>query len=180
MLLLGPFYNYIISNFNLIEISIFLLLYIYFLKLGSIFPDIDCPQSYIGKKFHILSKIINNKFHHRGFTHSALFIYFLIFLSLLINILFKLFYPYIFVFLDVYIFIIFYGFILGCISHILLDMFNSSGVCLFYPSCKKYRLPLAPVIKVGSNAELSLNSFLSLLTNILIVMYIFNLIEYLA
>lgn len=82
MLFLAPFYNYIISNFNLIEISIFLLLYIYFLKLGSIFPDIDCPQSYIGKKFNILSKIINNKFHHRGFTHSALFIYFLIFLSI--------------------------------------------------------------------------------------------------
>jgi inner membrane protein len=178
MLFLGPFFNYIISSFNFIEMSILLILYIYFLKLGSIFPDIDCPQSYMGKKFPLVSKIINTKFHHRGFTHSVLFIYFLIFLSILINIALKIFYPYIFTLINNYIFTIYYGFILGCISHIFFDMFNSNGVCLLYPSNKKYRLPLAPVIKVNSNAEKGLNSFLSFLTDILIIIYIFYSVRF--
>lgn len=178
MLSLSPFLNCIISNFNLVEISIIILFYFYFLKLGSIFPDIDCPQSYIGKKFPFISKIINNKFHHRGFTHSILFIYFLLLLCFLINIIFKIFYPYIFTLINNYIFTIYYGFILGCISHIFLDIFNSNGVCLLYPSDKKYRLPLAPVIKVNSKSEKGLNYFLNFLTDILIVIYIFYAIKF--
>ncbi|GAA0713291.1 metal-dependent hydrolase [Paraclostridium ghonii] len=178
MLSLSPFLNYIILNFNILELSILLIFYFYFLNLGSIFPDIDCPQSYIGKKFPFISKLINTKFHHRGFTHSILFIYFLVLLSFLINIVFKISYPYIFVLINNYILMIYYGFILGCISHILFDMFNSNGVCLLYPSNQKYRLPLAPVIKVNSKSEKALNSFLSFLTDILIIIYIFYYIKF--
>ena len=40
--------------------------------LGSLFPDIDIPESTIGRCVHPLSRVINRIFGHRGFVHSPL------------------------------------------------------------------------------------------------------------
>ncbi|WP_077152488.1 metal-dependent hydrolase [Paraclostridium sordellii] len=171
-LFIGLNINYIFTHFNIFTILILLILYIYSLYIGSLFPDIDHPKSYLDRRYPLLSNLINNKFHHRGFTHSLLFIYLLIFIFLLVSIFLKIFYPRVYIILGIYIFTIECGFILGCLSHIIFDMFNPSGVCLFYPYIKKYRLPLAPTIKLNSTCEKNLYTFLSFSTYILYIMYI--------
>ena len=42
--------------------------------IGSILPDIDNPQSTMGNKFPIISRILNKIFGHRFFVHSVLFL----------------------------------------------------------------------------------------------------------
>lgn len=51
-------------------------LYIGSLTLGALIPDIDEPQSYIGRKIPFLPRIIKYLFGHRGITHQ--FVFFLI------------------------------------------------------------------------------------------------------
>ncbi len=41
--------------------------------IGSVFPDIDEPRSFIGKKLPIISHIVSLSFSHRGFTHFFIF-----------------------------------------------------------------------------------------------------------
>lgn len=41
--------------------------------IGSLFPDIDEPRSFIGRKLPVLSHIISLSFTHRGFTHFLVF-----------------------------------------------------------------------------------------------------------
>lgn len=148
------------------------ILYVYSLYIGSLFPDIDHPKSYIGRRFPIISHVITTKFGHRGFMHSLLLIYCLIIVSFLINIVLKVFYPHLYSIINIYIQTIECGFVLGCLSHMFFDMFNKSGVCIFYPDNKKYRLPLAPVIKLKSSCEKALANFLSFLNSILILYYL--------
>ena len=38
---------------------------------GSLLPDIDHPQSWVGRRLRLLSRIIAAVFGHRGITHSA-------------------------------------------------------------------------------------------------------------
>ena len=40
---------------------------------GSLFPDIDTPNSFLGRKLLPISFIINKIFHHRGLFHSLIF-----------------------------------------------------------------------------------------------------------
>lgn len=47
--------------------------YIFGISFGAIFPDIDEPQSYIGRRVPILPRIIKSIFGHRGITHQFLF-----------------------------------------------------------------------------------------------------------
>lgn len=94
------------------------------IMLGSLLPDIDHPQSYIGRRLWILSAPINKLFGHRGFTHSILSLTILGIVTApwwLVNPLF------------------FGGFLLGYFSHLLGDMCTISGVPLFYPNKKRYR-----------------------------------------
>lgn len=178
MLFLGFPFSYILTYFNLYDICIILSLYIVSLYLGSLFPDIDHPKSYLGSKLSIISKFISSKFAHRSFTHSILLIYCLILLFTLIGIILKIFYPYIYSAINIYLFTIECGFVIGCLSHIFFDMFNPSGVCIFYPSTKRYRLPLAPAIKLHSSCEKNLRSFLSFLTYILFIFYLYSFLEF--
>ncbi|HIP35573.1 MAG TPA: hypothetical protein EYG85_01830 [Crocinitomix sp.] len=41
--------------------------------LGSLFPDIDEPESYIGKKLKVISIVMSSFFKHRTFTHYLIF-----------------------------------------------------------------------------------------------------------
>ena len=102
--------------------------------IGALLPDIDHPNSFIGRRSFGLSKIINKTFGHRGFTHSLLCT-FIIGCTLYITLPAQW----------------AAGVALGYISHILGDFFSKSGVPLMNPySNKKYRLP---IYKTGKLSE---------------------------
>lgn len=92
--------------------------------LGSLLPDIDHPQSYLGRRLPFLSVPIHWLFGHRGFTHSLLS------LSILgiASAEYWAFNP-----------LLLGGILLGYFSHILADMCTPRGVPLFYPSKKRYK-----------------------------------------
>ena len=116
---------------------------------GSVFPDIDEPQSYIGRKTSVevfntrigLSSVIKGIFGHRGFTHSLLATLFV-------------FIPYFLMLgytsqldqmglIERFITQILMGLGFGYLFHILGDMFSKSGVPLFMPfTSKKIAIPL--------------------------------------
>lgn len=101
------------------------------IAIGSLAPDVDEPESYIGSRTRGLSDIVKMIFGHRGFTHSFLatliaFIPYIIIaypglLGIEIPAWLLLFKP------------LFYGFGFGYLFHILGDMFSKSGVPLFLP-----------------------------------------------
>lgn len=93
------------------------------LVLGSLLPDIDHPQSYLGRRLTPLSVPIFKLFGHRGITHSFLS------LSILGIILTKS--RYVNTYLSG-------GVLLGYLSHLIADMFTPTGIPLFYPMKKKF------------------------------------------
>jgi inner membrane protein len=85
-------------------------------SLGSLLPDIDEPQSFIGRRSLGLAKVIKRRFGHRGITHSlSIWLALLFILLLLVPNPFTL------------------GISLGYLFHILGDYFSVTGVPLFYP-----------------------------------------------
>jgi len=95
--------------------------------LGSLLPDIDTTASRLGKMFLPVSSYLERRFGHRTLTHSLLgwVIFSLMGLPLL---MFKL--------KEIY-----FCFIFGVFSHILIDAVNKSGVPLFYPHLIRAVLP---------------------------------------
>lgn len=79
---------------------------------GALLPDIDKSTTTLGKKFKFISSFLK----HRGFTHSLLFFI----LSSMIS-------PYLGI---------------GVLTHIILDMFNPTGVELLFPFGKKISFPI--------------------------------------
>lgn len=100
--------------------------------LGALMPDIDHPSSKIGK-YNPLSYMINKCFGHRTLTHS--FIGLFIFNVIICMLNFKS---------------LLLGFNIGYISHLMLDMMTVSGVPIFYPYKKCYRLMKC---KTGTDSE---------------------------
>lgn len=98
------------------------------LVIGSLFPDIDHHNSFLSRKVRPLSWISSKILKHREFTHSiagTFLVYYL--LKLILN---K-------IGVDILLGDIFLkSFIIGIISHILLDMLTVAGVVLFYPLSK--------------------------------------------
>ncbi len=126
------YFNHLIFSLtcNILFIKIFNLefnIYLFYLIISSfffsIFPDIDHRYSLIGKKLYFFSYFINKKFGHRRFFHS--FIFFII--------IYILFFNNIFFVLNIYLIYIKYGFLIGFLSHIFIDMFTSRGVKFFWP-----------------------------------------------
>jgi inner membrane protein len=100
--------------------------------IGAILPDIDEPNSYIGKRLKFVSKILKFfKLKHRTYTHSLFF-------PLLIFLLGKI-HP------------VFYFISFGVFMHIIGDFLTNGGVPLFYPLYKK-KLCLK-LFKTGSILE---------------------------
>lgn len=95
-----------------------------FVGLGSIIPDIDKKNSYIGRRLPYVSKAISEKFGHRTFTHSIIFV-------ILVYYILK----YICINNDIT-----FGITIGILSHILLDMLNFQGVALLYPLNTKHKI----------------------------------------
>ncbi|MCX6707917.1 MAG: metal-dependent hydrolase [Candidatus Woesearchaeota archaeon] len=98
------------------------ILFIMAVLLGSALPDIDHPESKVGKKV----KIAGFLFEHRGFFHSifAALILYLVLLS------FSSFAVY-----SVYI----TGLVMGYLSHILIDAVTKEGIMPFHP-LSRFRL----------------------------------------
>lgn len=89
--------------------------------LGGLFPDIDNPKSYMGRLSIPMSRWIGKAGkitgktagHHRGILHDAAIYPVLLVLS-------YLYFPSML------------GFVVGCISHLYLDMFNPNGIPFFF------------------------------------------------
>lgn len=113
------------------------------LLVGSLISDIDTKKSYASNKAKPISFITSKLLKHRGYTHSivgtlsmTLIVYFLLeYFGLKSN--------------AINLFSI--SFMLGMISHILLDMFNPTGVELFYPFTDKRQMFLKKGIATTYN-----------------------------
>lgn len=156
-LILLPFVtNDYLKDYDIIYRCILLLIYIYFAYLGSLSPDIDMRGSYISKRFPTIYKKLGNKFKHRGFTHSLVCVWLI---CSVCNILVSYTYE------NIVFICASYGFILGYISHICLDLITKEGVELFYPVTVNFSiLP----IKTSSKTERIICKVLNLLVLVLI------------
>lgn len=108
--------DYFLLDFNLVETILFYPA----LMLGALYPDIDHPGSFLGRRFDFMSKPINEFYGHRTITHSL----FLMTIIFLIAILIWGVHP------------VLAGFTVGFMSHVLGDLTNGK-VALLYPLNKK-------------------------------------------
>ncbi|MBU0536026.1 MAG: metal-dependent hydrolase [Nanoarchaeota archaeon] len=94
-------------------------LFIFLALVGSAMPDIDHPESEIGRKV----KIVAFLFEHRGFFHSlfATLLFYLLFIYYLGSLRY-----------GVYVF----AFVIGYFSHILSDSLTREGIMPFHPLSK--------------------------------------------
>lgn len=132
-------------------------LFLFFIALGSILPDIDEPNSFIGKRLQFLSYPINIFFGHRTITHNIL-----IFIALSI-----------FLYIQNYIFL--FAISIGILLHIFQDSITYQGIKngLFPLQRLGYNFVLLPRIfrfAVGSLTEYII--FVLSVIFLLIVIYI--------
>ncbi|UOQ49303.1 metal-dependent hydrolase [Gracilibacillus caseinilyticus] len=103
--------------------------------IGGLIPDICHGGSKIGRRFPLLSKIINSIFGHRTFTHSLLFLVVMHFILTM--------------------FItnqsIIMGGMAGMVSHFVLDAMTKNGIKLFYPVNITVRFPVTT--RTGGTVE---------------------------
>lgn len=104
------------------------------IMIGSVLPDIDEPNSFMGRRSLGLSLVINRLFGHRGFTHSLVCWMFVTTICLLFSKPFTI------------------GISLGFFLHILGDLFSTSGLRLFLPFSNK-RVKMLITYKTGSSRE---------------------------
>jgi len=126
---------------------------------GSIFPDIDHKNSYIGHKAKTVSKVINKLAGHRKLFHAPL-MYLLLYSMSIGMITHKL------------LIVGVKGLFLGILSHLLLDSFTIGGLPWFYPLSKK-KFSLGK-IKTNSTLEEILCGILTCI-NIVIVLDILHI-----
>ncbi|EJE4724523.1 metal-dependent hydrolase [Vibrio parahaemolyticus] len=98
---------------------------------GALLPDADCPESTVGKKILIISYPLSLVFGHRGITHSLWAIFAMLWLGYY-----------------------FYGIsfnselaiipciALGYLSHLFADSLTPQGIRPFYPSRKRFCIPI--------------------------------------
>lgn len=156
-----PFIFNSIERYSIIYKLLLIFLYYHFADLGSSFPDIDMKSSYISKRYPLLSKYFGKNCRHRGITHSIIFL-----LTLGIGWLFLIYVSQ----FNIVIHVIGFGFYIGYGSHIILDLFNTQGVELFYP-CKINLKVLS--IRTNSSGEKLFNGIINFLTSLLLIYYLF-------
>lgn len=121
---------------------------------GSLLPDIDEPESWIGKRTPLISHLFNVLFGHRGATH------FLVFPLPIIASLYFI--------TDTVVCLFVFGIIIGYISHFLGDLSADEGIKNFlFPFGKREKryvlLPRKFRFKTNSFAEHVLSSVLGVL-----------------
>ncbi|WP_036198431.1 metal-dependent hydrolase [Ureibacillus sinduriensis] len=97
--------------------------------LGSLLPDIDHRNSYIGRKLKIASFIISKTLGHRSVVHTPLVIF--AFSALIYSLSIGLTGP-----IQALLTPFIYGLSCGMWSHLLLDMMTKRGIPLLYPFTK--------------------------------------------
>ena len=100
--------------------------------LGGLMPDLDHPQSTLGRRIPVISYPLSHLFGHRGFTHSLLMV------VLLLVVLASMTASPTYEGLRWMVMPL----IVGYLSHILGDALTPPGVPLFYPKKKTYSLKL--------------------------------------
>jgi len=97
----------------------------------SLLPDIECTQSFLGRRFRITSHIASRIFGHRQALHSlvgAVAVCSIIFLAG------RYLLPY-----------FFYAALAGYLSHLFLDTLNPEGIPWLWPIKFKFRIPITEV-----------------------------------
>lgn len=109
---------------------------------GSLLPDIDQPNSTLGRKLGPISKLLNYGLGHRGLLHYPIFL-----AALMLGL--YLLYPkippsfqYVYIAGSM-------GFGAGYLSHIFLDMLNSAGIKFLWPVPTVFRIPTGISFKKG-------------------------------
>lgn len=154
-ILVGLYVNLQMSNTSIISTGVFLGGAV----VGSILPDIDHKNSYIGRKAKIVSKAINKFAGHRKLFHAPLM--YLLSYSISIGMI-----------NDKLLLVGIKGLFLGILSHLLLDSFTIGGLPWFYPLSKK-KFSLGN-IKTNSKIEDILCGILTCI-NIVIVLDILHI-----
>lgn len=104
--------------------------------IGSVFPDIDDPHSWLGRRVWPIAMLISTLTRHRGFTHSLVgAITIIAGVGFIANAGYMLSLVFLF----------------GYLSHLFADFFSNSGVPLLWPSKRRFRFPFA--IETGGVAE---------------------------
>ncbi|QFF98078.1 metal-dependent hydrolase [Psychrobacillus glaciei] len=114
--------------------------------IGALIPDICHGGSTIGRKFPIVSRLVNGIFGHRSFTHSLVFL--LLMGALLHSFLTNE--------------SITAGILIGMSSHFILDMATKNGIKLLFPLKVTVRFPLTT--RTGGAVENLVFAALSLLS----------------
>ena len=100
---------------------------------NSVIPDIDIPESMVGKRVKPIANAINKIFGHRTITHSGLWI--ILWLALMWQLQGTIWWT------------LCYGMLMGFLSHIVSDTFTIGGVPWLWPLSRK-KIRLTP-IKTG-------------------------------
>ncbi|SFC21574.1 metal-dependent hydrolase [Clostridium uliginosum] len=127
--------------------------------IGSLLPDIDHKNSYIGKRVKPVSKVINKLAGHRKLFHSPI-LYLVLYIGSMSVVTNKLGLNFLF------------GLFLGIFSHLFLDSLTVGGLPWFYPISKK-RFSLAH-IKTNSQLEFTLCGIL-LCVNVVVLLDILKI-----
>jgi inner membrane protein len=99
--------------------------------IGSLFPDIDEPESYIGNKLKVVSILTSVIFKHRTFTHYLIFPLALIFIALYVDNTFNK--------------VTILGFAIGILLHDAGDMLTNGAIKGFlWPIFPNTRIALLP------------------------------------
>jgi len=134
--------------------------------IGSLFPDVDEPDSYIGNKLKVVSIVLSSIFKHRTFTH-----YLILPLSLiLVSFLFKD---------NVFNQITIIGFAIGILLHDCGDMLTKGGIkgffWPFFPNSRIALLPYSLRFKTFSVEEYIFVYAVLIPLNVLLILHFFKM-----
>ncbi|MBW7956082.1 metal-dependent hydrolase [Patescibacteria group bacterium] len=116
---------------------------------GGLFPDIDQPTSDLWDNFRLgpfIAKIICPALGgHRHISHSLIGLILIGALSkLLLTVIFS------FILLDINVTVVWYCFMIGVISHIVMDLPTKAGVPLLWPFKCKFGIPPVKALRMDS------------------------------
>ena len=134
--------------------------------IGSLFPDIDEPQSLLGRKIKPISWLTKKATGHRGIIHTP---FMLVLFGILLYFLYWKF-P-----LNANIQLFGLGFVIGYMMHLILDALTPRGIMLFSPfSDKRYS-----IIKWKWRSKDLICSIIMILGTIAFFCYKYNLLSFL-
>lgn len=115
---------------------------------GGLFPDIDQPTSDLWDNFRlgpVVAKVLVSLLGgHRHISHSLIGVWLIgRILEFTLNMLSSI------ILIDMQ--IVWYSFMIGVVSHVVMDMFTRAGVPLFWPLKYKFGFPPVQFLRIQSN-----------------------------